>query len=148
QGTNLKTLYAEAQKLEGKLRESGFLQDVSTNLELRNPEIQIDILRDRAAALGVSPQQIESTLYNAYGGRQISTLYGATDQYYVMLELDTRFQRDINALRSLYVQSSTGRMVPIHAVADIAMGVGPVSVAHYGQLPAVVLSFNLAPNVS
>src|SRR6185503_20437344 len=80
--------------------------------------------------------------------RQISTLYGATDQYFVLLELDTRFQRDINALRSLYVQSSSGRMVPIHAVADISMGVGPVSVAHYGQLPAVVLSFNLAPNVS
>ena len=83
------------------------------------------ILRDRAAALGVSPQQIESALYNAYGGRQISTLYGATDQYLVLLELDPRFQRDINALRSLYVQSSTGRMVPIHAVADISMGVGP-----------------------
>jgi HAE1 family hydrophobic/amphiphilic exporter-1 len=87
-------------------------------------------------------------LYNAYGGRQISTLYGATDQYYVLLELDPRFQRDINALRSLYVQSSTGRMVPISAVADIRMGVGPVSVSHYGQLPSVVLSFNVAPGIS
>jgi HAE1 family hydrophobic/amphiphilic exporter-1 len=65
-----------------------------------------------------------------------------------LLELDPRFQRDINALRSLYVQSASGRMVPIHAVADINMGVGPVSVSHYGQLPSVVLSFNLAPNVS
>jgi HAE1 family hydrophobic/amphiphilic exporter-1 len=148
QGTDLKTLYAEAQELEGKLREADFLRDVSTNLELRNPEIQVSILRDRAAALGVSPQQIESTLYNAYGGRQISTLYGATDQYYVMLELDSRFQRDINALRSLYVQSSSGQMVPINAVADVKMGVGPVSVSHYGQLPSVVLSFNLAPSVS
>ncbi len=82
------------------------LQDVNTSLELRNPEIQINILRDRAAALGVSPQQIESALYNAYGGRRISTLYGATDQYSVLLELDPRFQRDINALRSLFVQSS------------------------------------------
>jgi HAE1 family hydrophobic/amphiphilic exporter-1 len=148
QGTDLKTLYAEAQELEGKLRAADFLRDVSTNLELRNPEIQVSILRDRAAALGVSPQQIESTLYNAYGGRQISTLYGATDQYYVMLELDSRFQRDINALRSLYVQSSSGQMVPINAVADVKMGVGPVSVSHYGQLPSVVLSFNLAPSVS
>ncbi|HEY4698447.1 MAG TPA: efflux RND transporter permease subunit, partial [Gallionella sp.] len=103
---------------------------------------------DRAAALGVSPQQIETALYNAYGGRQISTLYGATDQYLVLLELDPRFQRDINALRSLYVQSSTGRMVPIHAVADVNMGVGPVSVSHYGQLTSVVLSFNLAPGIS
>ncbi len=148
QGTNLKTLYPEAQELEGRLRESDFLREVSSNLELRNPEIQISIQRERAAALGVSPQQIEATLYNAYGGRRISTLYGATDQYDVLLELDPRFQRDINALRSLFVQSSTGRMVPIHAVADINMGVGPVSVSHYGQLSSVVLSFNLAPGVS
>ncbi len=148
QGTDLKPLYASAQDLEDKLRDSSFLRELSTSLELRNPEIQISILRDRAAALGVSPQQIETTLYNAYGGRQISTLYGATDQYFVLLELDPRFQKDINALRSLYVQSSSGRMVPIQAVADISMGVGPVSVNHYGQLPSVVLSFNLAPNVS
>jgi hydrophobic/amphiphilic exporter-1 (mainly G- bacteria), HAE1 family len=148
QGSDTKQLYAAAQELENNLRSADFLREVSTSLELRNPEIQIDILRDRAAALGVSPQQIESTLYNAYGGRQISTLYGATDQYSVLLELDPRFQRDINALRSLYVQSSSGRMVPIHAVANINMGVGPVSVSHYGQLTSVILSFNLAPNVS
>jgi HAE1 family hydrophobic/amphiphilic exporter-1 len=148
QGSNLKTLYAEAQEFERRLRESDFLRDVSSSLELRNPEIEIHIHRDRAAALNVSPQQIETALYNAYGGRQISTLYGATDQYLVLLELEPRFQRDINALRSLYVQSSTGRMVPIHAVADVEMGVGPVSVSHYGQLPSVVLSFNLATGVS
>jgi HAE1 family hydrophobic/amphiphilic exporter-1 len=148
QGSDLKTLYAEAQEFETKLRESDFLREVSTSLELRNPEIQINILRDRAAALGVSPQQVETALYNAYGGRQISTLYGATDQYFVLLELDPRFQRDITALRSLYVQSNTGRMVPIHAVADVTMGVGPVSVSHYGQLTSVVISFNLAPGVS
>jgi HAE1 family hydrophobic/amphiphilic exporter-1 len=148
QGTDLKALYAAAQEFELKLREAGFLRDISTNLELRNPEIQISILRDRAAVLGVSPQQIESTLYNAYGGRQISTIYGATDQYLVLLELDPRFQRDINALRSLHVQSNTGRMVPVQAVADIKMGVGPVSVSHYGQLTSVVISFNLAPGGS
>jgi hydrophobic/amphiphilic exporter-1 (mainly G- bacteria), HAE1 family len=148
QGSNLKTLYAEAQEFETRLRETDFLREVSTSLELRNPEIQINILRDRAAVLGVSPQQVETALYNAYGGRQISTLYGATDQYLVLLELDSRFQRNINALRSLYVQSSTGRMVPINAVAEVNMGVGPVSVNHYGQLTAVVVSFNLAPGVS
>jgi HAE1 family hydrophobic/amphiphilic exporter-1 len=148
QGTELKTLYGPAQDLEARLRESRMLQDVNTSLELRNPEIQINILRDRAAALGVSPQQIETSLYNAYGGRRISTLYGATDQYSVMLELDPRFQRDINALRSLYVQSSSGQMVPVNAVADIKSSVGPVSVNHYGQLPSVVLSFNLVPGVS
>jgi hydrophobic/amphiphilic exporter-1 (mainly G- bacteria), HAE1 family len=148
QGTDLGALYGPAQDLEGRLRESRMLQDVNTSLELRNPEIQINILRDRAAALGVSPQQVETALYNAYGGRRISTLYGATDQYSVLLELHPRFQRDINALRSLFVQSSTGQMVPVNAVADIKMSVGPVSVNHYGQLPSVVLSFNLVPGVS
>jgi hydrophobic/amphiphilic exporter-1 (mainly G- bacteria), HAE1 family len=148
QGTDLRSLYGPAQELEARLRESSAFRDVSTSLELRNPEIQISILRDRAAALGVSPQQIEATLYNAYGGRRISTLYGASDQYNVMLELDPRFQRNVTALSSLYVQANTGRMVPIHAVADIRIGVGPVSVSHYGQLPSVVLSFNLAPGVS
>ena len=148
QATELETLYGSAPELEARLRQTNLLTDVSSNLELRNPEIQIEILRDRAAMLGVTPQQIETALYNAYGGRQISTLYGATDQYFVIIELDTRFQRDLNALRSLYVQSNTGQMVPVHAVADIKIGVGPVSVAHYGQLPSVILSFNIAPGAS
>jgi hydrophobic/amphiphilic exporter-1 (mainly G- bacteria), HAE1 family len=147
-GTDLRSLYGPAQELEARMRDAPYFRDVSTSLELRNPEIQINILRDRAAALGVTPQQIEATLYNAYGGRRISTLYGASDQYNVMLELDRRFQRNVNALSSLYVQSNTGRMVPIHAVADVRIGVGPVTVNHYGQLPSVVLSFNLAPGVS
>jgi HAE1 family hydrophobic/amphiphilic exporter-1 len=134
--------------LEARLRESNLLQDVNSSLELRNPEIQINILRDRAAVLGVSPQQIETALYNAYGGRRISTLYGSTDQYNVLLELDPRFQRDINALRSLFVQSNSGQMIPVHAVADVSIGVGPVSVSHYGQLLSVVLSYNLSPGVS
>lgn len=148
QGSDQKQLYEASQALEARLRESRLLQDVNSSLELSNPEIQIDILRDRAAVLGVSPQQVEAALYNAYGGRRISTLYGSTDQYNVLLELDPKFQRDINALRSLFVQSTTGQMVPIQAVADIRMGVGPVSVSHYGQLLSVVLSFNLAPGLS
>ncbi len=148
QSSDQKQLYEASQALESRLRESRLLQDVNSSLELSNPEIQIDILRDRAAVLGVSPQQVEAALYNAYGGRRISTLYGSTDQYNVLLELDPKFQRDINALRSLFVQSSTGQMVPIQAVADIRMGVGPVSVSHYGQLLSVVLSFNLAPGLS
>jgi HAE1 family hydrophobic/amphiphilic exporter-1 len=148
QGSNQKQLYEASQELEARLRDSRMLQDVNSSLELSNPEIQIDIRRDRAAVLGISPQQVEAALYNAYGGRRISTLYGSTDQYNVLLELDPKFQRDINALRSLFVQSSTGQMVPIQAVADIKMGVGPVSVSHYGQLLSVVLSFNLAPGQS
>ena len=148
QGIELSALFQPAQDMESQLRQLGLVTDVASNLELRNPEIGVSILRDRAAALGVTPQQIEAALYNAYGGRQISTLYGATDQYYVILELDPRFQRNIDALRSLYIQGAAGQMVPVHAVADITSGVGPVSVSHYGQLPAVILSFNLLPGAS
>ena len=148
QGADIATLYPAAQQLEATMRESRMLQEVNSSLEIRNPEIQVEILRDRAATLGVTPQQVESALYNAYGGRRISTVYASADQYDVLLELDPRFQRDINALRSLFVQSSAGQIVPIHAVADIKIGVGPVSVAHFGQLTSVVLSFNLAPGVS
>ena len=147
-GTELKELYGPGQELETKLRELPVLQDVASNLELRNPEIQIRILRDRASALGISSQQVEQALFNAFGGRQVSTLYGASDQYNVMLELDRRYQADINAMESLFIQSPTGAMVPLSAVAEVKSGVGPISVAHVGQLPAVMLSFNLAPGIS
>jgi len=115
---------------------------------LRNPEIQIRIQRDRAAALGISSQQVELALFNAFGGRQVSTLYGASDQYEVRLELDRRYQADINAMDSLFIQSPSGAMVPLSTLAQIKPGVGPISVAHMGQLPSVMLSFNLAPGVS
>jgi HAE1 family hydrophobic/amphiphilic exporter-1 len=147
-GTDLAPLYKAAEDLEARLRELPLIQDVNSNLELRNPEIQVAVLRDRAAALGVTPQQIEATLYNAYGGRQISSIYGAVDQYDVRLEFDRQFQTDINVLRSLHVQSANGSMVPIHNVAEIRSGVGPVSVQHWGQLPAATVSFNLAPGAS
>ncbi|MGH8617602.1 MAG: efflux RND transporter permease subunit, partial [Burkholderiales bacterium] len=148
QGPDLKSLIEPSQLLESKLRQLPLVQDVNSDLQMRDPQIRIDILRDRAAALGVSPQQVETALYNAYAERQISTMYGATNQFSVILQLDRRFQADINALRSLSVQSSTGQMVPIGAVADIRNSVGPVSVGHFGQLSSVVLSFNLAPGVS
>ena len=147
-GTDLPPLYKVTEELEQRLREVSLIQDVNTDLELRNPEIQITILRDRAAALGITPQQVETTLYNAYGGRQITSIYGAADQYDVRLEFDRRFQADINVLKSLYIQSSNGSMVPIHNVAEIKSGVGPISVQHWGQLPATTISFNLAPGAS
>jgi hydrophobic/amphiphilic exporter-1 (mainly G- bacteria), HAE1 family len=87
-------------------------------------------------------------LFNAFGGRQVSTVYGAQDQYDVRLELDRRYQADINAMESVFIQSPAGAMVPLSAVAQVKSGVGPISVAHMGQLPTVLLSFNLAPGTS
>ena len=147
-GADLRQLYGPGQELEGRLRALPLLQDVASNLELRNPEIQIRVLRDRASALGITSQQVEQALFNAFGGRQVSTLYGASDQYDVRLELDRRYQADINAMEALFIQSPGGAMVPLSAVAEVKSGVGPISVAHMGQLPAVMLSFNLAPGVS
>jgi len=147
-GTELRNLYGPGQELESRLKTLPLLQDVASNLELRNPEIQISVLRDQASALGISSQQIELALFNAFGGRQVSTIYGAADQYEVRLELDRRYQADINAMESLFIQSPAGAMVPLSAVARIKSGVGPISVAHFGQLPTVMLSFNLAPGVS
>ena len=148
-GTDLRELYGPGQELEARLRAMPILQDVASNLELRNPEIQLSILRDRASALGISSQQVELALFNAFGGRKVSTVYGASDQYQVMFEVDRRYQADINAMESIFIQSPTsGAMVPLSAVADVKSGVGPISVAHFGQLPAVMISFNLAPGVS
>jgi HAE1 family hydrophobic/amphiphilic exporter-1 len=130
------------------MRALPLLQDVSTNLELRNPEIQVRILRERAASLGVTSQQIELALFNAFGGRQVSTLFGASDQFDVRLEIDRRYQTDINAMETIFIQAPGGAMVPLSVVAEVKSGVGPVSVAHLGQMPAVILSFNLAPGVS
>jgi hydrophobic/amphiphilic exporter-1 (mainly G- bacteria), HAE1 family len=148
-GTDLKGLYKPGQEMEARLRAlPQLVQDVSSNLELRNPEVQVSVLRDRAAALGISSQQVEQALFNAFGGRQISTVYGEADQYSVMVELDRKYQKDVNALDSLFITAPGGAMVPLSSVAQVKNGVGPVSVAHVGQLPAVVLSFNLAPGVS
>ena len=146
--TELPSLYAPGEALEAKLRTLPMLQDVSSNLELRNPEIQIRVLRERASALGISSQQVELALFNAFGGRQVSTLYGPSDQYSIMMELDRKYQADINALGSLFIQSPAGAMVPLSTLAEVKSGVGPISVAHFGQLPSVILSFNLAPGVS
>ncbi len=148
QANDLSALFASTQALETRLHTMPILQDVNSDLELRNPEIRVEILRDRAAALGVTAQQIETALYNAYGERQVSTLYGATDQYPVVLQLDRRFQSDINALRLLSIQNASGQMIPLEAVAVLQHAVGPVSVGHYGQLPSAVLSFNLAPGTA
>ena len=147
-GPDLRGLYRPAQELETRLKAMSQLTDVATNLELRNPEIQVRIQRERAAALGVTSQQVELALFNAFGGRSVSTLYGTSDQYDVRLEIDRKYQTDINAMENIFIQGPGGAMVPLSVVAEVKSGVGPVSVAHIGQLPAVIISFNLAPGVS
>jgi HAE1 family hydrophobic/amphiphilic exporter-1 len=148
QGPDTDALYAAAPRLEQAVRALPGLQDVTTDLQIRNPQVEVEIDRDRASALGVSAEQIESALYDAYGSRWVSTIYAPNNAYRVIVELDEPFQRDARALSMLYVRAASGQLVPLGAVARFREGVGPLTVNHAGQLPAVTISFNLAPGTS
>jgi HAE1 family hydrophobic/amphiphilic exporter-1 len=148
QGTDIALLDTAAKRLEARMRDIPQIQDVTSDLQIANPEVNVAIDRDRAGSLGVSAQQIESALYDAYGSRQVSTIYTPNNQYQVIMELLPQFQQDVNALKMLYVRSAKGDLVPLSAVANITQGVGPLSITHAGQLPAVTLAFNTRPGVA
>ncbi|MGE5415065.1 MAG: efflux RND transporter permease subunit, partial [Syntrophomonadaceae bacterium] len=148
QDSDIAELYKYAPILEQKMRAVPGLQDVTSDLQNQNPQIAIDINRDRAAVLGVSSQQIEDALYTAYGTRQISTIYAPNNEYQVIMELAPEFQGSAAAISMLYVRSSSGQLVPLSSLASIRQNTGPLAVVHQGQLPAVSISFNLKPGVS
>ncbi|HVT16200.1 MAG TPA: efflux RND transporter permease subunit [Thermoanaerobaculia bacterium] len=146
QGSDTGQLYGYAPLLEAAMRKLPGFQDVTSDLQIKNPQVLVNIDRDQAAALGVNVRQIEDALYYAYGSRQVSTIYTPTNQYQVILELDPKYQTDPAALGMLYIRSASGSLVPLSSVARLTRAVGPLSVNHQGQLPAVTISFNLAPN--
>ena len=148
QGPDTDELYKAAPVLEAKLRALPQLQDVNTDLLIKNPQVNLEIDRDKAAALGVTAQQIESALSMAYSSQQISTILAPTNQYQVIMELEPRYQADPSSLTMLYVRSSSGKLVPLNVVTKPTVGTGPLLINHLGQLPAVTLSFNLKPGVS
>ncbi len=147
-GSDLKELYAASQKMEAKLRTIPDLQDVNTDLLISNPQLRVEIKRDRAAALGITPAQIEDALYSAYGSRQVSTIYTPTNQYYVIMEMAPDFQKTPEALSLIYLRSGPGGSVPLESVATLHREVGPLTINHLGQLPAVTISFNPRPGFS
>jgi len=147
-GSDLKELYAAAQGMEAKMRTLDGLQDVNSDLLISSPQLRVEIKRDRAAALGITPQQIEETLFSAYGSRQVSTIYTPTNQYFVIMEMAPEFQRTPEALSLLYLRSRSGKPVPLDTVAELRRDVGPLTVNHLGQVPAVTISFNLRPGYS
>jgi hydrophobic/amphiphilic exporter-1 (mainly G- bacteria), HAE1 family len=148
QSADIDALYDNAAKLERVLRGIPTLQDVTSDLQIKNPQVSVRIDRDRATSLGVTVQQIEQALYDAYGSRQVSTIYTPNNQYWVILELLPEYQRDPSALQLLYLRSQKGTLIPLTSVASASNDVGPLSVNHSGQLPSVTLSFNLPPGVS
>ncbi|MDE3166951.1 MAG: efflux RND transporter permease subunit, partial [Acidobacteriota bacterium] len=148
QAPEIDTLYRAAADFEKRVREVPGLTDVNSDLQISSPQIIVDIDRDRAAALGLTADHVESALYNAYGSRQVSSIYTPTDDYQVIMELLPEYQANPEALHLLYVTGSARRPVPLSAVARLRKEVAPLTVAHLGQLPAVTISFNLAPGVS
>jgi hydrophobic/amphiphilic exporter-1 (mainly G- bacteria), HAE1 family len=148
QTPNLAELYQDAPKLEAALRKLPQLQDVTSDLQLKNPQLTVQVDRDKAYALGVTPGQVTDALYSAYGTRQVSTIYTPNNEYYVIVELEPQFQNNPAELSQLYIRSNTGKLVPLDTVSSLVPSVGPLTVNHLGQLPAVTLSFNLKPGVA
>ncbi len=148
QSPEMKELYEYAPKLEAKIREFPGFQDVTSDLQIKSPQVNIEIDRDKASTLRVTANQIEEALYSAYGARQVSTILTSTNQYKVIVELEPRYQLDPSALSVLYIRSSNGHLVPLNTVANLGLGLGPLSVNHLGQLPSVTLSFNIKPGAS
>ena len=148
QSPDTQELYAAAPKLEVALRKSNLLQDVTSDLLMKNPQVNIEIDRDKASALGLNATQVEDALYTAYSARQISTIYAPNNAYRVVMEVLPQHQRDPAALSMLYVRSSNNQLVPLSSVSRQTRNVGPMSINHLGQLPAVTISFNLRPGVA
>jgi HAE1 family hydrophobic/amphiphilic exporter-1 len=147
-GSDLNQLYATASDMESRIRGVDAVVDVNSDLQISSPQARVVIDRDQAATLGLTPEQIEDSLYSAYGSRQVSTIYTPSNQYYVIMEVAPEFQRDPDNLSSLYLRARNGKLVPVNAVARIDRAVGPLTVNHLGQVPAVTISYNLKPGAS
>ncbi|WP_445631112.1 efflux RND transporter permease subunit [Nostoc sp. DSM 114167] len=147
QSSDVKPLQEYVPQLVLKMKNLPELQDVNSDLQFAS-QIQIDIDRDKASTYGITAEQIENTLRSAYGSYQVSTIYAATNEYQVILELAPQFQQDINALLTLYINSSTGVAVPLKTFAKLSQGVSPLMVNHNGRMNAATISFNLAPGAS
>jgi multidrug efflux pump len=147
QGDNLQDLLAFAPVVERKLHTIPELQDVNSDLQNRALKAGLVIDRDTAARLGLTPQAIDNALYDAFGQRQVSTMYKGLNQYHVVMEVAQQFQQSPDALQNIYVRSSTGQEVPLSAFTRYESSMTSLAVAHQGQFPAITFTFNLAPNV-
>ncbi|OGT29799.1 MAG: acriflavine resistance protein B [Gammaproteobacteria bacterium RIFCSPHIGHO2_12_FULL_35_23] len=148
QSTNWQVLQNSAKKLQTALASIKGVQNIDSDLELSNPELKLHVLRDRAAALGITPADIELALYSAYGQRQVASIMTGSGDYDVVLAIDPKYQHSVKDIDAISLRSSSGLLVPLSAVVTEKEGVGPLVINHYGQLPAITLSFNLSPGYS
>ncbi len=145
---DLQALYQAAPLVEANVRSIPGLTDVTTDLLLNSPQVFVRIDRDKAGTLGITAEQIDTALYNAYGSREVSNIYTSADEYSVILEVRPLFQETPERLAAMYLRSAAGELVPLDAIAEITNTTGPLTINHLGQLPAVTVSFNTLPGVS
>jgi HAE1 family hydrophobic/amphiphilic exporter-1 len=148
QSGDIDALYSRAPQMEKAIAQLPGLKDVNTDLDINNPQARVDIDREKAAAFGVTTDQVRMALYNAYGTRQISTIFTEANDYQVIIEADNQFQNDPAALGRIYVTAANGSLVPLNELATMRRTVGPLQINRQSQQPAVTISFNLAPDTS
>ncbi|MFG1376668.1 efflux RND transporter permease subunit [Xanthobacter autotrophicus] len=148
QSSDTQLLFSFAKEMEQRLATLPGLRDVTSDLQISNPQLTIVLDKDKAAALGITEQQLRDALYTQFGTRQVATLYTTTNQYAIIAEVQPRFQREPGDIGRVYLRTSSGAVVPLETVANITRTVGPLSIQHQQQQPAVTLSFNLAPGTS
>jgi len=148
QSASLNEIYTWAPRLAARMQQLPGFVDVNTDMQISAPQVMVDIDRDRAQSLGLTPQQVQDALFSAYGTREVSVIYAPADQYSVIMEVEPQYQRTPDALSKLYIRSSQGPLVPLDAVVKMRRQTGPLSINHFGQLPAVTVSFNLRPGYS
>jgi len=145
---SMKDLTVSAQALELSMKKMSIINDVNSDLQLNNLQVNVNVDRDKCSQLGINMAQIEDALDSAYSARQISTIYGATNEFWVIIEVEPRFYRNPHVLNRLYVRSSNGQLVPLSTIATITEGVGPMLINHLGQFQSATISFNLRHGAS
>ncbi len=143
-----KELYAQTEALAKQVEQLDGVEDVTTDVAVTTPQVNLTMDRDKAAVMNVNANLIENALYDAYGPRWVSTIYGSVNEYKVLLELEPRYQADPNALSMLYFKNSNNKLIPLDTMAQIATETGPQTINHYGQLPSATISFNLKPGAA
>lgn len=148
QDIDLESLYKWSEIISDEMAKLPGFQDVTSDLKVSSPSLVVNIDRDRAGLMGIKAEEIEAVLASAYGARKVSTIYTSSNQYAVILEVAPEFQRDPDALSKLYIRAPGDILVPLNAVTSMSNSLSPLQISHQGQIPAVTISFNLAPDVS
>jgi HAE1 family hydrophobic/amphiphilic exporter-1 len=148
QGSDTDTLYRVSPEMRDAIAKVPGLLDVTTDLYIKNPQMTVDIDREKAAVYGVTVDQVRNQLYNAFGSRQVGTIYMPTNDYQIILEAQPQFRVDPSDLSKLYMKTANNQTIPLSAVARLVPTVGPLQINHQGQQPAVTISFNLQPGYS